>query len=127
MDKPGENDLQEDDLQQEEIRRLGEALRRPLARLGIERAPMAGLVRIEALHFADGLVFPVPAGNRLHSAGEIAQVRALLLGWPRSLAQQIRARIGPGDPLARRAEVDAALDAMTLDPEATLLAWSDDR
>lgn len=97
---------------------LGRALGRAVARVEAEQAPMADLVRIRALIFEDGGRFPVPKGNRLRAAGEIAEIRALLAGWPKDLAQRVRARIGPGDPLARLAEIETLLDAIALDPDA---------
>lgn len=104
--------------------RLTRLLRREVADVEVERAPMAGLTRLTAVRFADGVVFPVPGGNGLRTAGDFAEVRALLAGWPRDLAKRIRERIGPGDPEARLVEVDELLDAIAQDAEAVELAWA---
>jgi hypothetical protein len=102
---------------------LTRLLRREVAEVDVERAPMAGLSRLAAVRFADGITFPVPGGNGLRTAGDFAEVRALLAGWPRDLARRIRERNGPGDPDARLAEIDELLDAIALDAEAVELAW----
>ncbi|MDZ7824955.1 MAG: hypothetical protein U5R48_01645 [Gammaproteobacteria bacterium] len=104
--------------------RLTRLPRREVADVDVEQAPMAGLSRLAAVRFADGVTFPIPGGNGLRSAGDFAEVRALLTGWPRDLARRIRERIGPGDPEARLAEIDELLDAIALDAEAVELAWA---
>jgi hypothetical protein len=103
---------------------LGDLLRRPVTRLETETAPMAGLERVVALELDGGTRFPLPAGNPLRSAGDVAEVRALLDGWPREVARRLRLHLGAGDPVAREAEIEAALVALAEDPDGTLDAWA---
>ncbi|MEE4361167.1 MAG: hypothetical protein V2I63_06540 [Pseudomonadales bacterium] len=73
---------------------------------------MAGLERVVAVRFADGARFPLPPGNALRSAGDIAEIRALLEGWPRSVAAALKTRIGHDDPCSAGVAIDAALAAL---------------
>ena len=54
--------------------RLTRLLRREVADVDVEQAPMAGLSRLAAVRFADGVTFPIPGGNGLRSAGDFAEV-----------------------------------------------------
>lgn len=82
-----------------------------------ERSAMAGLSRIVALRFADGARFPVPPGNRLRTAGDLAEIRALLAGWPRSTATRLKQHLGNAAPAPALATIEAILEAWARDPE----------
>jgi hypothetical protein len=82
-----------------------------------EHSAMAGLVRVTALCFADGVRFAVPAGNRLRTAGDLAEIRALLAGWPRASAHRLKQHFGPAAPAAAADAIEATLDAWARDPE----------
>lgn len=97
---------------------LSTLLARTVLRLETEAAPMAGLIRVVALELEGGTRFPLPPGNALRSAGEVAEVRALLEGWPREHAAALRQRVGAGDPWTRRGDVEAALATFSEDPDA---------
>ncbi|MEE4300541.1 MAG: hypothetical protein V2J24_13970 [Pseudomonadales bacterium] len=77
---------------------------------------MAGLTRVTALCFADGARFPVPPGNRLRTAGDLAEVRALLAGWPRASANRLKQHLGSTAPSPALATIEAILEAWARDP-----------
>lgn len=87
--------------------------------LGVERdtAPYSDLVRYTAICFEDGRRFPVPRGNRLRSGADLAEIRALLAGWPRSAAKALRIDFAHASPAAALRDIEAILDAWALTPE----------
>ena len=90
--------------------RLVPLLGREVARVELERAPQIDAVRAVAIHFPGGSCLPVPPGNRLRSAGDVVEVRALLEGFSRRVAA--RARAGLGDARPDQALVESALAAL---------------
>lgn len=99
---------------------------REVAAVEQEESAMAGLSRVTALRFADGARFPVPAGNRLRTAGDLAEIRALLAGWPRSAATRLKQHIGSAPPAPALRSIEAVLDAWARDPDlesADPAAW----
>jgi hypothetical protein len=77
---------------------------------------MAGLERIAALCLEGDVRFPVPAGNRLRTGGDLAEIRALLEGWPRRSAARLKAHLGPVEPAMAAARIDAILTAWAREP-----------
>ncbi|MCC5888571.1 MAG: hypothetical protein JJT88_19210 [Gammaproteobacteria bacterium] len=86
--------------------------------LAVEEETAMGMQRVVALGLENGVHFPLPAGNALRSAGEIAEVRALLSGLSRQLATVIRRQVGPGDPTLAADIIDAKITAALADPDA---------
>ena len=87
--------------------------------LGVERdaAPRSDLIRYTAICFEDGRRFPVPLGNRLRSGADLAEIRALLAGWPRSAAKALRIDFSHASPDAALEDIEAVLDAWAMAPE----------
>jgi len=86
----------------------------------VEEESAMGMRRVVALHFEDGIRFPLPAGNALRSAGETAEIRALLSGLSRQVAAAIRHQVGPGDPALAADIIDARIMAALADPDAVI-------
>lgn len=82
-----------------------------------EQSAVAGLSRVTALCFEDGVRFPVPAGNRLRTAGDLAEIRALLAGWPRAAATRLKQHLGPTEPGPALGTIETILEAWAQDPE----------
>ena len=76
-----------------------------------------GMERVVALHLEPNVRFELPAGNALRSAGEVLEVRALLEGLPRRVAEALRRQLGPGDPAAAEAAMEELLLAAWADPD----------
>ena len=92
-------------------------LGRPVRALEQDHAPMADLVRITAICFEDGIRFPVPAGNRLQTGADLAEIRALLAGWPRTAAKELRAGFTLATPEAAVDAIEAILEDWARAPE----------
>ena len=98
--------------------------------IAVEQETAMGMQRVLALHFAGGSVggaeggaesvlrFPLPTGNALKTAGEVAEIRALLSGLSRQVAAAIRRRVGTGEPTAAADSIDATVMAALTDPDA---------
>ncbi len=86
--------------------------------IAVDSETEMGMTRIVGLELAGGVRFPLPAGNALRSAGEIAEVRALFAGLSRQAAAIVRNQLGPGDALAEAASIEAAVAAALDDPDA---------
>lgn len=86
--------------------------------LSVEEESAMGMRRVVALGFENGVHFPLPAGNALRSAGEVAEIRALIEGLSRQLAAVIRRQVGPGDPIMAADLIDAQIMAALADPDA---------
>lgn len=86
--------------------------------LTVEEEFAMGMQRVVALGLDNGVHFPLPAGNALRSAGEIAEIRALLSGLSRQVAAAIRRQLGPGDPTAAADTIDARIMTALADPDA---------
>lgn len=86
----------------------------------VEEESAMGMRRVVALHFDDGIRFPLPAGNALRSAGETAEIRALLSGLSREVAAAIRRQVGPGGPTLAADLIEATVIAALADPDALL-------
>lgn len=97
---------------------LTKLLRRTV--VAVEEESRMGMRRVVALHFENGVRFPLPAGNALRSAGETAEIRALLSGLSRQVAAVIRRRVGPGDPGAAADIIDATLMTALADPDTLI-------
>lgn len=95
---------------------LTQLLRRRV--VAVEEESAMGMHRVVALQFEGGVRFPLPAGNALRSAGETAEVLALLSGLSRQVAAAVRRQLGPGDPMLAAAEIEAAVMAALADPDA---------
>lgn len=91
-------------------------LGREVAEIVFERSAMAGLERVRAVVFAGGARFEVPPGNRMRSTGDLAEIRALLAGWPRDAAADLRARWRDAPDADSVTAIDALLDAWARDP-----------
>ena len=107
---------------------LARLLERDVEAVEVERPPGPaaglGLERALAICFTDGMRFPLPPGNRLRSAGEILEVRALLAGLPRELAATARRALGGGDPWEQRDTIAAMLHEALMDPDGAFARWS---
>ncbi|TVS18648.1 MAG: hypothetical protein EA417_02610 [Gammaproteobacteria bacterium] len=86
--------------------------------IAVDSETEMGMTRILGLELADGVRFPLPAGNALRSAGEIAEIRALFAGLSRQAAAIVRNQVGPGDAPAAAAHIEAAVNAALMDPDA---------
>lgn len=86
--------------------------------LEVEEEAAMGMRRVVALHLEGEVRFPLPVGNALRSAGETAEIRALLCGLSRQVAAAIRLKVGPGDPSAAMDIIDATLMTALADPDA---------
>jgi hypothetical protein len=91
-------------------------LGREVAEILVERSAMAGLERVRAVVFADGARFEIPPGNRMRTAGDLAEIRALLAGWPRDAAAGLRARWRDAPDATSVTAIAALLDAWARDP-----------
>jgi len=85
--------------------------------IAVETEREMGMERVVALRLEPDLRFELPAGNALRSAGEILEIRALLEGLPRRVAEALRRRLGPGDPAAAEDAMEALLRAALADPD----------
>lgn len=88
--------------------------------VAVEEEEALGMTRVVALELEGGLRFALPAGNALRSAGELAEIRALLWGLPRQVAEALRRQIGPGDPVAAVTIIEASVTTAMADPDAVL-------
>lgn len=88
--------------------------------LSVEGESAMGMQRVVALGMDNGVRFALPAGNALRSAGEIAEVRALLSGLSRQAAAAIRRQVGPGDPQLAWERIEAVLALALADPDAII-------
>lgn len=86
--------------------------------LAVEEESAMGMRRVVALHFDDGVRFALPTGNALRSAGEVAEIRALLCGLSRRVAAALRRQVGPGDPGEAAERIDDCIMAALADPDA---------
>ncbi len=90
--------------------------------LRMEEESAMGMQRVVALWLdgggEHGMRFPMPTGNALRSAGEIAEIRALLSGLSRQVAAAIRRQVGPGDPALATDVIDVTIMAALADPDA---------
>lgn len=88
--------------------------------VAVEEESAMGMRRVVALQFEDGVRFPLPAGNALRSAGETAEIRALLSGLSRQVAAAVRRQVGPGDPVLAADHIEATVMAALADPDALI-------
>lgn len=86
----------------------------------VESETEMGLTRVVGLEFDGGVRFTLPAGNALRTAGDVAEVRALLNGLSRQAAEAIKRQVGAGAPQSEQARIEATLAAALADPDALL-------
>lgn len=98
--------------------RLSTLLGRPIEAVHCEEA--MGMVRVVALEFAGGMQFPTPPGNALRSAGDLIEIRALLSGISRPVAEALKRRIGNADPETALADAEWLIMEALADPDAAL-------
>lgn len=92
-------------------------LGREVEAVEIERSAMADLERVRAVVFAGGARFDVPPGNRMRSAGDLAEIRALLAGWPRDVAAALRGRWRGAPDAEALAAIETLLEDWARDPD----------
>lgn len=97
---------------------LGRFLERPVSAVHCEHA--MGMTRVVAIEFENGVQFPVPAGNALRTAGDIIEVRALLAGVSRELAEALKRQVGDRDPEQSLADAEWLIMETLAEPETAL-------
>lgn len=79
-----------------------------------------GMSRVVEIEFENGMCFTTPAGNALRSAGDIIEIRALLAGVSRDLADALKRRVGRSDLEATVAEAEWLIMEALAEPEHAL-------